>query len=250
MLEDPVAALARAEEAGVARVVTIGTDGPTSQGAVDWARRDPRVYATVGLHPHDAKTADDALWGRFEALAAEPRCVGIGEAGLDYHYGHSPREDQLRVFERHVALADATDRALVIHTREAWDDTWRVLEPARHLRIVFHCFTGGPDEAERALELGASLSFSGIVTFRNAGEIRAAARLTPLDRLLVETDSPYLAPIPHRGRPNEPAFVAQTAAFLAELKGVDLSTLAQAATDATRRVFRLAPDQGGFASVP
>ena len=219
------AEVAEAREAGVTRMVTIGTTVAHSRAAIAVARSLDGVWATAGVHPHDASEGIDGL----EALLDEPEVVGVGECGLDYHYDHSPREVQREVFARQVAFAHAHDLALVIHTREAWDDTFAVLDAERvPRRTVFHCFTGGVDEAERALAVGASLSFSGIVTFPNAQEVRAAAAMCPLDRLLVETDSPYLTPVPHRGRPNRPAFVTLVGAAVAEAKRVDVDEIAAA----------------------
>ncbi len=202
------AILDRARNGGVDWLVVVGTDLATSRAAVAVAERREDVYATVGLHPHDAKNLD-AEWGELVVLARHPRVVAIGEAGFDVHYLHSPFEDQEAAFRAQIKLAHETNRALVIHSREAWDDTFRVLEDEGvPSRTVFHCFTGGAREAQRALDIGTYLSFSGIVTFKNAQDVRDAAALAPLARVLVETDSPYLAPIPHRGSANEPAYVA------------------------------------------
>jgi TatD DNase family protein len=231
--------IAEARQAGVTRLITVGTDAAQSAAAVATARAHEGVWATVGLHPHDAVESLDAI----EALLAErgPEVVAVGECGLDYHYDHSPRATQRAVFAAQVALAAAHDLALVIHTREAWDDTWAVLRAEGVPdRTVFHCFTGGPEEACRALDLGASLSFSGIVTFRSASDVRAAAALCPLDRLLVETDSPYLAPVPHRGRPNSPALVPVVGAGVAAARGVDTTVVEEASWVNAERLFRLA----------
>jgi TatD DNase family protein len=216
-LEAAAAEVAEAKAAGVTRMITIGTTVEHSRAAIAVARSLDGVWATAGVHPHDAK---DGMAG-LEELLAEPEVVGVGECGLDYHYNHSPREVQVEVFARQIALAHEHDLALVIHTREAWDDTFAVLaEGGTPPRTVFHCFTGGVDEATRALALGAYLSFSGIVTFPNAHDLRAAATMCPLDRLLVETDAPYLTPVPHRGKPNRPAFVTLVGAAVAEAKSV------------------------------
>src|SRR5205085_12334290 len=171
---------------------------------------------TAGVHPHEADGGIDGL----EALLAEPEIVAVGECGLDFFYDHSARDAQAEVFAAQIALAHAHDLALVIHTRDAWDDTFAILEAAGvPERTVFHCFSGGPEEARRCLDLGAYLSFSGIVTFKTADDLRAAAALCPVDRVLVETDSPYLAPVPHRGRPNQPAFVPLVGAAVAAVQG-------------------------------
>ena len=230
--------VADATAAGVERLVTVGTDRDRSADAVTAAARHPGVvWATVGLHPHDAT---DGLDGLVELLG-EPGVVAVGECGLDYHYDHSPRDDQRRMFAAQVALAHDHDLALVIHTREAWDDTFAVLDaegvPAR---TVFHCFTGGPAEAEKCLERGGHLSFSGIVTFPSAHDVRAAAAACPLDRALVETDSPYLAPVPHRGRPNRPSLVPVVGAGVAAAMGVSVGDVAAATWANAERVYRLA----------
>ena len=215
--------LERAEAAGVTRMVCIGTDSALSAAAIDVARSHPdRVWATVGLHPHDAKNGVDSIVG----LLDNPEVVAVGECGLDYHYDHSPRPAQREAFEAQIELAKAGNVALVIHTREAWDDTFDILRSTGGVdRTVFHCFTGGPDEARRALDLGAYLSFSGIVTFKKADDLRGAAAMCAVDRLLVETDAPYLAPVPHRGRQNEPAFVPLVGAAIAATRGVPVEVI-------------------------
>jgi TatD DNase family protein len=226
------APLERARAAGVEAVVCVGTDLVTSRASIKVAARHHDVAATVGLHPHVAsKLAVE--WDELEELARTPSVVAIGETGFDFHYRHSPVDDQEAAFRAQIALAHRLGLALVIHTRDAWDDTFRVLaDEGVPDRTVFHCFTGGPDEARRALALGAYLSFSGIVSFKNADHVRAAALLTPLDRMLVETDAPYLAPVPHRGRENEPAWVADVGAALAAAAGHSADETA-AATGAT-----------------
>jgi TatD DNase family protein len=198
----------------------------------------------VGLHPHDAV---DGVASLDAVLATElgpgadrsdPVVVGIGECGLDYHYDHSPRPVQREAFALQVELARRHDLALVIHTREAWDDTFEVLQSVGVPdRTIIHCFTGGPDEARRCLDLGASLSFSGVVTFKNAQEVRDAAALCPLDRLLVETDSPFLTPVPHRGSANEPARVPLVGAAIALVRGVVTAEVAAHSTANARRAF-------------
>ena len=221
MLEDVPGALARAREAGVERCVTIGVDAATNERAVELARSHDGVWATVGLHPHDARLRSDELMARLAELARTPEVVGVGEAGLDYHYDNSPREQQRAVFAEQIRLAHEVHKCLVIHTREAWEDTFAILQdegvPAR---TVFHCFSGGPAEAERAVSIGAHLSFAGVVTFKNAEDLREAARAAPLDRIVVETDAPFLTPVPHRGKKNEPAYVAHTADAIARERGV------------------------------
>jgi TatD DNase family protein len=220
-------------------MVCVGTDLATSRAAIDLARAHADVHATVGLHPHEARHRAEQ-WDDLVALAADPAVVAIGEAGFDLHYLHSPFEDQEAAFRAQIRLAHETDRALVIHSREAWDHTFRVLrDEGVPPRTVFHCFTGGPAEARRALDLGAHLSFSGIVTFKGASDLRAAAALVPRDRVLVETDAPYLAPVPHRGRPNEPALVALVGAAVAAARGEDVAEVAAATRATTAAVFGL-----------
>lgn len=237
---DPVRAdeqVAAAAEVGVERLITVGCDISQSADYIDIARRHPGVvWATVGVHPHDAKDGIDGL----EALLGEPEVVAVGECGLDFHYDHSPRGQQAKVFAAQIALAHQHDLALVIHTREAWPETFDILAAEGvPPRTVFHCFTGGPDEARRCLDLGAVLSFSGIVSFPSATDLHAAAVLCPLDRLLVETDSPYLAPVPHRGQPNQPAWVVDVAAALATVKGIGLEDVAAATWDTARATYGL-----------
>ena len=230
-------ALARAAEAGVGRIICVGTDAPQSEKAIEVARSHPgTVWATVGLHPHDAIQGLEGI----AALLGPPEVVGIGECGLDYHYDHSPREVQREVFAAQIGLAHEHGLALVIHTREAWDDTFAILRAEGvPERTVFHCFTGGPAEARRGLDLGASLSFSGIVTFKTAGDVREAAALAPLDRVLVETDAPYLTPVPHRGTPNGPAFVALVGAAIAAAKDLAVEEVEVATWANTAALFGL-----------
>jgi TatD DNase family protein len=238
--EDPAEAdpiLHRARDGGVEWAVCVGTDLATSRAAIAHAERHEDVFATVGLHPHDAvRLADE--WDELVALTDHPSVVGIGEAGFDLHYNHSPHADQEAAFRAQVRLAHESGKALVIHSREAWDDTFRVLEEERvPAHTIFHCFTGGPNAARRALELGTYLSYSGIVTFKSAHDLRAAARVAPLDRVLVETDSPYLAPVPHRGSANEPAYVAVVGAGVAEARDEGVETVAAATRATAATVF-------------
>jgi TatD DNase family protein len=238
MLEDLDAVLERMRAAGVTRCVTIGVDAPSNERAVGLAKRYPDVSATVGLHPHDARLRTDETMNRLAELAAEPEVVGIGEAGLDYHYDNSPRDQQRAVFAEQIRLSHRTGKTLVIHSRAAWDDTFAMLAAeGPPERVVFHCFSGGPTEADRALEVGAVLSFAGVVTFRNAGDLREAARATPLDRLVVETDAPFLTPVPHRGTRNEPSYVRFTAEAIAQVKGLDVVEVAVSTTKTATRLF-------------
>jgi TatD DNase family protein len=231
------AALARARHAGVDWLVCVGTDLATSREAVELAARHDDVLATVGLHPHDASRLRDE-WDAIVELA-HGDVAAIGECGFDLHYEHSPPAAQEDAFRAQIRLAHELGRALVIHSREAWDDTFRVLsDEGVPARTVFHCFTGGPEEAGRALDLGAYLSFSGIVSFRGATDVRAAAAAAPSDRRLVETDAPYLAPEPHRGRENEPALVTAVGAALAAAVGDAPEVVAAATASAAAAVFR------------
>jgi TatD DNase family protein len=218
-------------------MISVGCDVGQSVDYIAAARRHPGVvFATAGVHPHDAR---DGLEG-LEALLAEPEVVAVGECGLDFHYDHSPRDVQRDVFAAQIALAHAHDLALVIHTREAWPETFDILEAeGTPPRTVFHCFSGGPEEARRCLDLGAVLSFSGIVTFPSASDLQAAATMCPLDRLLVETDSPYLAPIPHRGKKNQPAWVTVVGEAIAALRGIDAEDVARATWSTAERTYQL-----------
>lgn len=231
-------AIDEARAAGVTRMVTVGTDARQSQVALEAAEAHDGVWATVGLHPHDAKQGVATV---EPLLRGQEKLVAIGECGLDYHYDLSPRPVQREVFAAQVDLANRHGLALVVHTREAWDDTFTVLRSVGPpSRTVFHCFTGGPAEASRALELGAWLSFSGIVTFAKATDVRQAAALCPLERLMVETDSPYLAPVPFRGKPNSPALVPYVGAAVASLKGLDVAEVEGATWAAAGAAFGLA----------
>jgi TatD DNase family protein len=235
------AAVAEAAVAGVERLITIGTDAETSAQAVTIAHRhEAAVRATVGLHPHDASNGLDGLVELLDDPDNRGHVVAVGECGLDYYYEHSPRDVQRAMFAAQIALARERDLPLVIHTRDAWPDTFAVLDAEGvPERTVLHCFTGGPDEARACLDRGAHLSFSGIVTFKAADDLRAAAALCPLDRVLVETDSPYLAPVPHRGRPNRPALVPLVGAAVAAAMGRPVEDVAAASWDNATRVYRL-----------
>jgi TatD DNase family protein len=237
-LPDPGAAIERAREAGVTEMVCVGTDLESSRQGIELAAGHPEVRATVGLHPHDASRLLHE-WDELEPLAAADNVVGVGETGFDFHYLHSSADEQEDAFRAQITLAKSLDRALVIHSRDAWDATFRVLaEEGPPPRTVFHCFTGSPGEARRALDLGAFMSFSGIVTFPDADDVRAAAAIIPSDRLLVETDAPYLAPVPHRGKPNEPAFVPLVGAAVAAASGRDEAEIADQTAANAAAAFR------------
>ena len=219
------AAVRAAREAGVTTMITVGCDRATSLAAIAVAQANDGVWATVGLHPHEARHGVDTITDLFD----HPKVVAVGEAGLDYYYEHSSRDAQRTAFAQQIRLAHDLALPLVIHTREAWDDTFDVLvAEGVPERTVFHCFTGGPDEARRCLDVDAAVSFSGIVTFKGATEVQDAARLVPLDHLLIETDAPYLAPVPHRGRTNQPAWVPDVARHVADLRDVPVATIAEA----------------------
>jgi TatD DNase family protein len=238
--EEREAVIARARAAGVGTLVTICTKITEFEAVRAIAESDPDIWCTLGIHPHEAAAEPAVDEARLAALSAHPKVIGIGECGLDYHYDLAPREAQRRVFRVHARAARAARLPLVVHTREADDDTIRILADESgegRLTGVLHCFTSTPALARAALELGFLISFSGIVTFKNAEALREVARQVPLDRMLVETDAPYLAPVPKRGQRNEPAFVAHTAAFLAKLKGVTPEALAMATTANFRRLF-------------
>jgi len=223
--DDAAAAIEAAQHVGVAKFIDVGCDLATSTACVERSGMYDPVYATVGLHPHEAKHGLDGLEGMLSA----PGVVAVGECGLDYHYNHSPAEQQRSMFAAQINLAHRYELPLVIHTREAWDETFEILDrEGVPTNTIFHCFTGGPDEAQAGLERGAWLSFSGIVSFKSAKDVQAAAQLCPIDKLLVETDSPYLAPVPHRGKPNQPAWVSVVGTVVAELRNGSVADIAQA----------------------
>lgn len=227
------AVIARAREAGIAGMLTICTRLSDFEAIRAIAAGHDGIWCSVGVHPHEAKGAPDLVAEDLIARAGSPKVVGIGEAGLDFHYEHSPRAVQEPVFRAHIAAARATGLPVIIHTRDADADTVRILREERSAGAfpgVVHCFSAGASVAEAALEAGLYISFSGIVTFKNAGAVCAVARTVPADRLLVETDAPYLAPVPVRGKRNEPAFTRHTAAFLAEFLGLDAAELARRTT--------------------
>ena len=211
--------LAAARAAGVTTMINVGCDAATIEQAIAVAATHADVFATAGLHPHEAKHGVDTIVQFLD----DPNVIAIGECGLDYFYDHSPRDTQRAAFAAQIQLAHERSLPLVIHTRDAWPETFDILDAeGTPARTIFHCFTGGPDEARHCLERGAFLSFSGIVTFKTATELHEAARLCPIDRMLAETDSPYLAPVPHRGRPNQPAWVTHVVDALARLRGAQI----------------------------
>jgi len=230
LVEDQAGVLARARDRGVRAMLNISTREREWGEVIATAEREPDVWATVGIHPHEADTHPEVDTARLVAAAAHPRVVGIGETGLDYYYDHSDRGRQRASFRAHVAAARETGLPLIVHTRDAEDDTAAILREEMtqgRYRGVIHCFTASAAFAEIALDLGLSISLSGILTFKNAKDLQATAKIVPLDRLLIETDAPFLAPVPHRGKTCEPGFVADTGRFLADLRGMDYEELVQ-----------------------
>ena len=232
--------LARAKQAGVAYMLTISTRVRQFDKIRALAEAHDNIFCTIGTHPHQAGEEADITPDEIIKLAAHPKVVGIGEAGLDYHYDYAPRDVQAKVFRNHIFAARETGLPLVIHSRSAEDDTIAILEDEMGkgaFKPLLHCFSSKPYLAERGLSLGAYVSFSGILTFKSAVEIHQAAGLTPVDRLLVETDAPYLAPVPHRGATNEPSFVVHTLEKLASIKGLSKEDMAKATSDNFFRLF-------------
>lgn len=237
-LEDVIA---RARAAGVTHIVAVGGGGPieASEAAASLAERFPFIRATAGIHPHDASSYDDAIEARIVALLEAGRVVAVGETGLDYYYDHSPRDVQRAALARHIALARKYRLPIVLHCRDAESDLRDVLasEAERPIDGVVHCFTGTYDDARWYLDAGLAVSFTGILTFKRADELRDVASRLPLDRLLLETDSPYLAPVPFRGKRNEPAYVAHVAKVVAELHSTDVEHVAATTGAAAERLF-------------
>jgi TatD DNase family protein len=245
--EDREAVIERARAAGVECMMAIGTgDGPPDlEAAIRLADAHPFIYATVAVHPHDASKATDETFVRLRELARHPKVLAIGEMGLDYHYDFSPRDVQRAVFERQLDVAAEAHKPIVIHTREAWADTLEVLRSRWRGEGIMHCFTGDEEQAREALDLGFYLSFGGVVTFPKAETVRQAARIAPQDRILIETDCPYLAPAPRRGKRNEPAFIVETAVRLAEVRGCSAEAVAEQTTRNFQRLcLQRAPANG------
>jgi TatD DNase family protein len=234
--------IARARAAGLVRLVTVSSFIGDASACAALAERHDFIHFTAGVHPHEAKSFTPETAAEIRDAAARPKAVAIGEIGLDYHYDFSPRDAQRRVFREQIAIARDLKRPIVIHTREAWDDTLQILREERAADIggVFHCFSGGTEEARRCLDLGFDLSFAGPVTFKNARDVAAAAAFVPIDRLLCETDSPYLTPHPHRGQRNEPSRVRLVVERIAALKGLAAEAVGEACTRNLERAFRLA----------
>jgi len=234
--------LERSKAASVTTCITVGTDIEDSKKAIAFAEKFDNLYAAVGIHPHEAKTVTAESIEQLKRLARHPKVVAVGETGLDFHYNFSPRPDQMRLFIQHLQIAKQLNLPLIIHSREAFDATMEVLEQfGRPLpEIVFHCFSGSAEQAKLVLQRGCCISFTGVVTFKNAEKTRNAASVVTLDRLMLETDCPYMSPEPMRKQKiNEPALMLHTAKFLAELKGMGLDDFAQQVTATTRRFFNL-----------
>lgn len=240
LVEAQAEVLERARRAGVGAFLNISTKRSEWDQVVATAEREPDVFASIGIHPHHADEHQHIGLDDLRAAADHPRVIGLGETGLDYYYDRSDRAAQQRLFRRHIAVARETGLPVIIHTRDAEEDTAAILAEEMEkgaFPALIHCFTANQEFGRRVLDLGLSISISGIVTFKNAGDLADFATQIPDDRLLVETDSPFLAPVPHRGKPCEPAFVADTAAFLAQRRGVSPETLAELTTANFQRLF-------------
>jgi TatD DNase family protein len=244
LISDIDGVVARAEEAGVGMMLTISTALSRFDGVLAIAERFDNIYCTVGVHPHEAETEPDTVARQLIDRASHPKVVGIGETGLDYFYEHSPRDIQQHVFREHIKASRETGLPLIVHTRNADDDTARIMreemEEGAYPGLI-HCFSSSRELAQKSVELGMYISISGIATFKKAEELRETIRGVPLDRLLVETDSPYLAPVPYRGKDNEPSFVVHTARKVADLKEVGPEELATVTTDNFFRLFGKVP---------
>jgi TatD DNase family protein len=238
------AVIARAKAAGVLRMITISTRVAKAAIYRDLAEAHDEIWFSVGTHPHQAHEEDHVTTAELVALARHPKCVAIGEAGLDYHYDKAPRDIAARVFRTHIAAARESGLPLIIHARDADSDVAEILRDEMkngHFKAVLHCFTSSRELAETGIELGLTISFSGVLTFKNSENLRQIARNLPLDRLIVETDAPFLAPVPRRGKRNEPSFVIDTARVLAEVKKVSEAELASVTTDNALRLFSKLP---------
>jgi TatD DNase family protein len=240
LVEEQQGVLARARAAGVETMLNISTRASEWDEVIGVAEREPDIWASVGIHPHEADIHSDIETATLVKRARHPRVVGIGESGLDFYYDRSDRDRQRSSFRSHVAAARETGLPIIVHTRDAEDDTHAILQEEMEKGAfigVIHCFTASADFARKALDLGLYISISGIVTFKNARDLQETARQIPAERLLIETDAPFLAPVPHRGKPCEPAFVADTARFLADLRGVSVERLAQDTAANFRSLF-------------
>jgi len=242
LAQDIDGVLARSRAAGVTEWITVGTDQQENRKAIEFAERFANMYAAVGIHPHDAKTVTTQMLAELKKIAQHKKVVAIGETGLDYHYDLSPRQQQKDVFAEHLKIAGELGLPVIIHCREAFDDTMQILNEHRSTveKVVFHCFSGSAEQAKIVLDKSFYISFTGVVTFKNARIKQEAARIVPLDRLMLETDSPYMSPEPmRRQKINEPALMIHTARFLAELKQMDLEDFAQAVATTSKAFFGL-----------
>ncbi len=240
LVEDQSSVLQRARAAGVSAMLKISTRASEWDDVIGVAEREPDVWASVGIHPHEADVHPDVETETLVARAAHPRVIGIGESGLDFYYDRSDRDRQRASFRAHIVAARETGLPIIVHTREAEEDTHRILEEEMGKGAftgVIHCFTASAEFARKALDLGLYISISGIVTFKNAKDLQATAKDIPQERLLIETDAPFLAPVPHRGRPCEPAFVADTARFLSDLRGESVEALSARTAENFRQLF-------------
>ena len=242
-VSDVEAVVKRAQLAGVEKIIVVGGAGELSsnEAAVMLAESHPGVYATVGMHPHDAKEVGEEEIERLKQLTAKPKVVAVGETGLDFYYNHSPHEVQRKIFARFIQMARETGLPLVVHERDALNDAAELLrnEGGGQVRGVVHCFTGDYQAAQKYLDLGFYLSFTGIITFKNAEPLRDVVRAVPLEKMFVETDSPYLTPVPHRGKRNEPAYVHFIAETIAKVKGLSFEEVARVTTHNVRELFRI-----------
>lgn len=240
-LEDLTAVLKRASEAGVERIISISSSLSSSENTLQIARGNGNIYAALGVHPHNAKDATVDVLNTIDPLLDDSNVVAVGESGLDYFYMNSDKEEQIKSLAEHIALGKKHDLPIVIHVRDADSDLEDVLknEDVSSKTGVIHCFTGDYEQAKKYLDLGFYISFSGIATFKKSEEIREAAKNVPEDRILIETDSPYLAPVPHRGKPNEPSYVLHVAETIADVRGVPLEKLAALTRTNTEKLFNL-----------
>lgn len=241
LARDIDAVIVRSRQAGVTGWITVGTNPQENRKAIELAERFENMYAAIAIHPHDAKTVTVDILKELRELAQHNKVVAIGETGLDYHYNFSLYEEQRRVFAEHLKIAAELNLPVIVHCRKAFDETIEILEQFGDVKkVVFHCFSGSAEQAKIVLDYGFYISFTGVVTFKNAKKTRRAAGIVPLDRLMVETDCPYMSPEPMRKQKiNEPALMIHTAAFLAELEGMDLGDFAEAVTATSRAFFGL-----------
>ncbi len=248
-IEDPEGAVSRASAEGVGKIISIGTGIESSLATIEFSRKYRGVYVSVGVHPHSASDFSEQVMREFDAMAEDPRVVAIGETGLDYHYMSSPREDQIRSFEAHIELAGRHGLPFVVHARDADEELLSILRSAdlSSKPGVIHCFSGDYETARKYLDLGFFISFSGIATFKRAEEVRDAAAKIPIDRLLYETDSPYLAPVPRRGKPNEPCNVVYVARLLSELRGLSFEQFTESVFENVLELFpKVSGDREGL----